>query len=271
MSKVYDCCMVYEEIDMLELRMNILAPVVDHFVIVEAGVTHSGQPKGHPVGDALQTERFAPFADQIIYSYTDTLEGANAWEREHFQRGLISGVLQYFAQPDDWVIVGDADEIAHPNAVSAMRDAFTWDNTLAIKLELGFYYYDFLHRVQQGWAIGACKWKVQQDANKIRTCDFGVESLVFDRAGWHLSYFGDAAAIMRKANAFMHHDWVDTYELTEAKVQQALDLGVDLWGRTLQIDYVPVSGSLPRYVLEHRAKYERLGWLERQAEATWQS
>lgn len=271
MSKVYDCCIVYEEIDMLELRFSILKDVVSNFIVVEAGETHSGLPKGHPVGDALQTARFAPFAEKIIYQFAPTLAGANAWERERDQRGLIGGVLQYFAQPDDWVIVGDTDEIAHPNAVSAMRDTFTWDNTTAIKLELDFYYYDVLHRVRQGWAIGACKWKVQQDANKIRTCDFGdanssAQPLTFDRAGWHFSYFGDAAAIMRKAKAFMHHDWVESYGLTEDKVQAALDAGTDLWGRALQIDRVPLNDSLPKYVLEHRAKYAALGWLEREAE-----
>ncbi len=272
MSKVFDCCMVYEEIDMLELRMNILAPYVDHFVVVESGMTHSGQPKGHPIYDALQTPRFASFTDKIIYRFADALIGDNAWERERFQRGLIEGILLIYASPNDWIIVSDVDEIAHPNAVSVMRDAATWDNTLALKLELDFYYYDLNHRVREGWAIGACKWKVQQDANRIRVCDFGIEPITFDRAGWHLSYFGDATAIMRKAKAFMHFDWIDAYELTEAKVQAALDAGVDLWGRMLQIDHVLLpDNNLPRYVLEHRAKYEALGWLERQTEATWQS
>lgn len=265
---VFDCCMVYEEIDVLELRMNILAPVVDYFVVVEAGQTHSGQPKGHPVGDALQSRRFAPFADQIIYSFAETLVGANAWERERDQRGLIGGVLKYFARPDDWVIVSDADEIASPEAVTLLGQTYH-----AAKLELDFHYYDFQHRVREGWAIGACRWNIEQDANKIRTCDFAFTPQTIRPAGWHFSYFGDAAAILRKAKAFMHHDWVDTYGLTEAKVQAALDSGVDLWGRTLQIDRVPVSDNLPKYVLEHREKYEALGWLERQteSEATWQS
>lgn len=268
MSKTYDCCMVFDEIDMLELRLNILAPVVDYFVIVEAGMTHSGQPKRPVIGDALQTRRFAPFADKIIYSFTETLPGANAWERERGQRGLISGVLRYFAQPDDWVIVSDADEIASPEAVVMLSQV---DH--AAKLELDFYYYDFQHRVREGWAIGACRWDVEQDANKIRTCNFGFTPQTIRPAGWHFSYFGDAAAILRKANAFMHYDWVDAYGLTEAKVQAALDAGADLWGRTLQIERVPVSDTLPRYVLEHRARYEALGWLERQTEgeATWQS
>jgi beta-1,4-mannosyl-glycoprotein beta-1,4-N-acetylglucosaminyltransferase len=271
MSKVYDCCIVNDEIDMLELRMNILAPVVDYFVVVEAGVTHSGLPKGHPVGDALQTPRFASFADKVIYSFAETLEGANAWEREHNQRGLIGDALRYFAQPDDWVIVGDCDEIAHPESIRfyAHQNEFQ-----RVQLELDFYYYNFSHRVQEGWAIGMCQWGFEQYANKIRTCDFGgARTVRVGGGGWHFSYFGDAAAIMRKAKAFMHADWVDTYQLTEAKVQAALDAGVDLWGRTLQIDRVPVSDTLPGYVLGHRGKYERLGWLERQDEktATWQS
>lgn len=272
MSKVYDCCMVYEEIDILELRMNILNDTIDHFVIVESGMTHSGLPKGHPVGDALQTERFAPFAEKVIYQYLDTLPGTNAWEREHAQRAAIGDVLRYFAEPDDWVIVGDADEIAHPNAVSVMRDAFTWENTTAVKLELGFYYYNFMHRVREGWAIGACKWKVQQDANKIRTCDFGVEPLVFDRAGWHLSYFLTPEDVVKKLNAFMHHaDVAKDVPRDPIWIAERMMRGEDLFGRTIQIDRVPVSDSLPNFVLEHRAQYEALGWLERQTEATWQS
>lgn len=274
MSKVFDCCMAFNEIEMLLLRFNILAPVVDHFVVVEAGMTHSGQPKPQIIGEALTNDpRFAPFADKIIYSYAPTLEGGNSWERERNHRGLISSALTYFAEQDDWVIVGDADEIANPDVVKVLRDH---PELLVVKLELDFYYYDFQHRVQQGWAIGACKWGVEQNANNIRTCTFNSSRTPFPqdhspshtRGGWHFSYFGDAQAIMRKVQAFMHHDWVDHYHLTPEKVQRALDAGSDLWGRDLKIERVPVSDTLPRYVLEHRADYEALGWLEREAVAT---
>ena len=35
----------FNELDILELRLNILNPYVDYFVISEASVTHTGNPK----------------------------------------------------------------------------------------------------------------------------------------------------------------------------------------------------------------------------------
>ena len=45
MTKIYDCFNFFNELDILELRLNILYDYVDYFVIVESSVTHSGQPK----------------------------------------------------------------------------------------------------------------------------------------------------------------------------------------------------------------------------------
>lgn len=268
MTKIYDTFMIFNELDMADLRFHVLNPVVDMFIVVESGMTHSGNPKPRVFGDALDAGYFSEFADKIIYSYLPTLEGNDSWTREHNQRAAISDVLRTFAAPEDWVIVGDADEIVNPEAI---RYAFegnkhaAWDT---FKLELDFYYYDVQHRVKQGWAIGMARWKWDQDANKIRTCEFSSTPMVIDNAGWHFSYFGDAEAIMRKAQAFMHHDWVEHYGLTPDKVQAALDAGTDLWGRDLTIERVPLTDSLPRYVLEHREKYAALDWLERETEAT---
>ena len=42
---IYDCFMFFDELDLLEIRMNILDPVVDFFVVTEATTTQMGQPK----------------------------------------------------------------------------------------------------------------------------------------------------------------------------------------------------------------------------------
>jgi beta-1,4-mannosyl-glycoprotein beta-1,4-N-acetylglucosaminyltransferase len=42
---IYDCFPFFNELELLELRLHELAPVVDRHVLVEATVTHSGQPK----------------------------------------------------------------------------------------------------------------------------------------------------------------------------------------------------------------------------------
>ena len=40
---IYDCIPFFNELDILKLRMQILAPYVDFFVIEEASVTFSGE------------------------------------------------------------------------------------------------------------------------------------------------------------------------------------------------------------------------------------
>ena len=42
---VYDCIPFFNEIDILNLRLHILDPLVDRFIIEEATVTFSGEPK----------------------------------------------------------------------------------------------------------------------------------------------------------------------------------------------------------------------------------
>jgi beta-1,4-mannosyl-glycoprotein beta-1,4-N-acetylglucosaminyltransferase len=71
MTKVYDCCIFYEELDMLETRMHILEDVVDYFVICEAAETHSGKPK--PFNLADNAKRFERWQDKIVYVMVTSL------------------------------------------------------------------------------------------------------------------------------------------------------------------------------------------------------
>ena len=42
---IYDCFCFFNELDLLEIRLNELNPVVDKFVLVEATMTHNGDKK----------------------------------------------------------------------------------------------------------------------------------------------------------------------------------------------------------------------------------
>jgi len=71
MRKIYDCFCFFNELDLLELRFNILDPYVDYFVLSEASVTHTGQPK--PYYYEENKKRFAKWEHKIIHlKITDT-------------------------------------------------------------------------------------------------------------------------------------------------------------------------------------------------------
>jgi hypothetical protein len=250
--------MFYNELDMLELRFNILDEVVDHFVVCEAAETHSGQPKPYTFAD--HQARFQRWRDKLIYVQVDDLSGAgrNSWERERYHRARIAdGLIGVSAE--DWVIVGDCDEIAHPAVVASLKDVPL--DCAAVKLEMDFYYYDFNHRVQQGWAIGAYRWGAEKDPNKIRTCASGRPIELRD-AGWHFSYMGGAEMVLSKIQSFMHaNDIAKDVPRDVDWIKQRIDAGQDLYDRDLVIDRVPLASTLPPYVLDNIDHYRTLGWV----------
>ena len=65
MVKVYDCFIFFNELDLLELRLETLDPYVDHFVISECDSTFSGEDK--PFYFEENKEKFSKFLDKIIY------------------------------------------------------------------------------------------------------------------------------------------------------------------------------------------------------------
>lgn len=252
---VYDCCMYYNETDILLLRMNILRDAVDIHVIVEAGETHSGQPK--PFNFAEERHRFHEFKDKIIYVQVDRLSDGvrDSWQREAYHRSLIGHGLRH-AKPDDLVIVGDCDEIINPDVISQIGDA--------AGLTLDLYYYRFTLKARTFWGIGAARYGMMKDPGGIRTNAAGGAQI--ENAGWHFSYFMSPDKVADKIGAFMHSDFVkldgrlaDEHYLA-AQMKAGRDIYANIPGRPpLQLDYTPPGDHLPAYVLAHLEDYRE--WL----------
>ena len=63
--KIFDCFIFFNELDLLELRLNVLNNSVDFFVIVESAITFQGEDKDFYFEKNI--ERFAKFQSKIIY------------------------------------------------------------------------------------------------------------------------------------------------------------------------------------------------------------
>lgn len=268
MTKVYDCVMFFDELDMLELRFNILNDVVDYFVVCEAEETHSGQPK--PLNILANWDRFKQWQHKMIYVNAGALSNGlrNSWQRENYHRMCIAEGLMS-AERNDWIIVSDVDEIPAPEQVAKLHNLETATEPPyrypAVKFEIAFYYYDMNHRVEQGWAVGAARFEVERDPNRIRTCSMVNNKPELELiGGWHFSYFGGPQAIIRKHAAFMHHADPVIADLPHdpAYISNVIQSSTDLYGRDLKIVHVPTSDGLPRYVLDNAEVYQQMGWLE---------
>ncbi|KAJ2972506.1 hypothetical protein NQ176_g7115 [Zarea fungicola] len=147
--KVYDLFMVNTELDWLEIRLATLYPVVDYFVVVEAGRTFTGLKKELVVKD--NWARFLRFHDKIIYhevEYPADYTPKDAWETEEYTRNAM--VQQALESPSrtgpqkphykDVLVITDVDEIPRPETIRALRHC---NFPRRVTLWSRFYYYSF--------------------------------------------------------------------------------------------------------------------------------
>lgn len=78
---IWDAFMFFNELDVLEMRLNELNSSVHKFVLVEATKTHSGNSK--PLHYAENSHRFSAFYDKIVHIVVDDLPvHSNPWVLE---------------------------------------------------------------------------------------------------------------------------------------------------------------------------------------------
>lgn len=143
----------FNELDLLEIRLNTLSDVVDRFVIAEATRTYSGKHK--ELVFAGNRQRFAAFADRIDYIVVEDLLDTQTiardpynlpWVNENRQRNALMRVVAN-AKPTDIVMVSDLDEIPRPEEVAKI-DTRLNDKVATVRFEMEFfnYYLNFKDR-----------------------------------------------------------------------------------------------------------------------------
>src|SRR5262245_901667 len=115
---IVDGFIFFNELDLLEIRLQELAPVVDRFLLIEARETHTLKPK--PLYFDENRERFRPFLDRIEHVVVDRFPDRNSfWNAEFWQRDLIGTTFCEMAtHDDDLLLFCDADEIPAASAVT---------------------------------------------------------------------------------------------------------------------------------------------------------
>ncbi|MEO8484901.1 MAG: hypothetical protein ABI585_01050 [Betaproteobacteria bacterium] len=218
-GRVFDAFPFFNELDMLEIRLNVLDEVVDRFVLVESTVTYSGLPK--PLYFADHRDRFARWANRIEHVIVnDTPDtGDWRWGRERHQRDqVVRGLAS--CRCDDVVLLSDVDEIPEPSLVAARRRG-------AYRQHYSMYYLNALQR-REDWigtvALFAFQLAVHGPEN-VRLRRRGFERV--ERGGWHFSYAMPPDRIRQKLRAFSHAEF-DTPEIA-AKVEERRDRLQDLF------------------------------------------
>lgn len=281
---IYDCFTFFNELDLLEIRLNTLSDVVDRFVIAEATRTHSGKPK--ELLFEKNKARFERFADKITYLVVDNLlpeEEVDSdrynlpWVNENRQRNALARGLAG-ADGNDVVMVSDLDEIPRPKAVIQAVELLK-SGTRFVRFEMDFYNY-FLNLRN----FSCRKWMLGTSATLVSTMasdDSSLAGVKTDRytqasenigntmnklrfvrvgktlplAGWHFSYLGGIESILRKLAAFAHSEFGN---VQRTLLEKRLQAGEDLFGRAGCSYGVRIDSTFPRCVQENLSRWSHL-------------
>ena len=279
---IYDCFTFFNELDLLEIRLNVLNPVVDRFVLVEAPYTETGVEK--PLYFEENKERFAKFKDKIIHITATfppkelinhgTDRFGNSWCYETWQRAEIGRGLDGCGD-DDVVIVSDLDEIPRPEAVvkaSRMR------GIVALEMRNYWYYLDFLSSericrnirfVRKGDMAGALAAKDVPEGIRSRVPDdfWKIPSAaklrhvqpdaVIGNAAFHFTSLGGADRVCKKVSSICEQNF-GAAKLSKEEVARRIVEGIDVHGRGMIAYPVMSLRGYPKYIREHAKDYPHL-------------
>lgn len=284
MGKIYDCFNFFNELDILELRLNILYEHVDYFVIVESTVTHSGQPK--PFYLEENKERFSKFWDKIIsFKVSDTPEdfvnlpntgffdaeldkvhyyirtqtnrfdrrtqtdyGRDFFQKESVRRALVN------CNEDDIIIISDADEIPNPELLKDLK-SLSLDNTIySLSQPMYSYYLNMLSDSDwHGSKMGLYKNVKKLSFNEIR--GDGSLTTKITNGGWHFSFMGGEEMVRTKITSYSARDLANEQVLANIKNNIENDQDVFFRGKLTKVE---LDNTFPQYVLNNLSKYSKM-------------
>ena len=269
--KVYDCIPFFNELDILELRLNILDKYVDKFIIEEATMTFSGAEKD--LCFAANRDRFKKFLHKIVYvTVDDSPRTGTTHQRDYFQKNrLIEGLKEVGATAEDVIIFGDCDEI--PNPVELEKIIKNFDNTKVYHLAQRNFY-GFLNMEEKSGKLLSITREFPDIPQKERKwlgtkvrlrdlCEVTDDNAVrVANGGWHFGYMGgdhETDPVKRigvKVKAAAHQEYNEREIILET--MDRLVLGQDIFGRDARFERVRIDSSYPEYLVNNLSKYEHL-------------
>lgn len=253
MTQVIDAFMFFNELDLLEVRLNEMNNYADRFVLCEAAQTHSGKPR-ELVFEANK-QRYAKFLDRITYVVVPEFPAhlAPIYKENFHRNALVSEEAQI--KDGDVLIISDLDEFPDMRNVKIS----SIDEPRVFLQRSAYYYFNNLiedplnHKFTKTSIITKYKRGFIPQEPRNKRAD-----LTPIGGGWHFSFLGGAAAIQKKIDAFLHQELNQARFTTIEEIQKRLAENRDPFDRDFRFNPVPLDYTFPSYLLENQEKFKHL-------------
>lgn len=255
--KIYDCFMVFNELDLLEVHLAELYDHVDKLVIVECIECQNGNPK--PLYFKENKLRYAKYLDKIIHVVVKErpyLGVEDPWQREFFQRNQIMRGLKK-CHPSDIIIITDLDEILRGSKIQSMVKRLKKNKDPVLVPILDFYKCFYNRKIKEPMTatiLTTYKYLNKKSPQKVRDQRFG--HMTFPNGGWHFSSMGGFKIYLEKAHSFSH--WREMLANKDSLCPEKI------YKNLQEVELVEVDESFPQYIRDHIDEFYEKGYLDRE-------
>lgn len=279
MSKIYDAFLFFNELDLLEIRLTMLDPYVDYFVISECDYTFSGNKK--PFYFEENKHLFSKFLHKIIHvknyntneiknltnTFSDSKKiifdniiknyekiknsaetdfGKPNWCLDYLHREFVSLGLSE-CNDDDIIIFSDLDEIPNPEIIKNVKELSLDENRYTLNHDYHNFYINNLSDANwMGNVISKYKTiKLDSLCNLRRNRN---NYKMINNGGWHLSFVGGVDRIKQKIESYGHQEFNNDF--IKSNIQNKITQNTDLFGRGTQPKIIDIDGYYPNNIIE---------------------
>lgn len=255
--KIYDAFLFFNELDLLEIRLELLNNYVDYFVISECDYTFSGNKK--PFYFEENKEKYSKFLHKIIHikntnsDKTDNLNniftdnksviynkiinnynlikdsaetdyGKPHWCRDYLHREYV-GLGLSDCKDNDIIIFSDLDEIPNP---LILKDFLYKKEKYCVYMDAYQYYINTLSSTNWMGSV-VCNYN---DIKDISLCDLRRNRGQYNKitnGGWHLSFMGGKERIKYKLQSYGHQEFNNDHIINN--IDNKITTNSDLFSR----------------------------------------
>ncbi len=265
MGRVFDCFALFNELDLLEVRLNELNDVVDVFVLVEATKTFQKKPK--PLYYSENKVRFTRFHNKIRHVVVDKYPNffsrfkiPKPMDYENHQKDQVKKALTDCA-PDDVIIFSDVDEIPKPRLLLEYKDK----PGVRIFQQRIYYYFlncmevDPIDQTKPKWWYGSVMtafkdFKSVKKLRVLREVHKYKGNTIIEDAGWHFTYLGGVEKIIYKLESFGHTEFNTDDIKDPERIKKLIESGKSILGHDNKLVFGRIDESYPLYIQQNQDK-----------------
>jgi beta-1,4-mannosyl-glycoprotein beta-1,4-N-acetylglucosaminyltransferase len=276
---VYDVFPFFNELDILDIRLNSLNEVVDYFVITEATTTFSGNSKKLFLSENISL--FDKFKDKLIIQVVADIPNLGPFERDWYQRDQAKTILSDNLKDEDFILYGDVDEIPKPESVIlASKKLNEIVKIVHFAQNLNYYYLnlkessgtllsytgEYENIVNKKWlGTNLSQWSYakQFTMTELRNPEHKKVGYRMEDSGWHFSYVGGEIGTSMEERAKIKVVSAAHQEFNNRKILNKIGKRTskykDIFGRKgAYFETIKDKNYLPIYVQQNLNKFDYL-------------